>query len=247
MIFKLLKFCYSFLTSRKFRRNYSQFRFGFYKIKGKDNQIFVHGKKIPRFIKIKGLTVIIHGNNNIIKIGKQTIFENTTITLAYKASNADIHIGHNCIINNLVIHANWASNHKCYIGNNCILYGGLYTIAENNSCIKIGNDCLIANTVSLWAADGHSVIDRAQNKVINFPKKSLSIGDHCWIGHGCRLTKNASIPPHTICAAGAVVSKPFMEEYTIIGGNPAKILKRNVDWDVKPAFYKNMELIHEHK
>jgi serine acetyltransferase len=31
--------------------------------------------------------------------------------------------------------------------------------------------------------------------------------------------------------AKAVVTKKFTEEYTAIGGNPAKVIATNVDWD----------------
>lgn len=242
MFIECLEFCYFYLTSQKFRKIYAMCRIGFYKIKGVNNKIFFQGKSLPFFLKIKGLTIKIQGNNNVIKIGDNTSFKKTLIELEHEANNAEVYIGNNCTICNLVILGNWASNHICYIGNHCGLYGGIYAFGENNACLKIGNDCLIANTVSLWAADGHSVIDKRLNKVINLPKKPLLIGDHCWLGHGCRLTKNGSIPSHTICAGGAVVTKTFTEEYTIIGGNPAKILKRNVDWDETSAYYKDLEL-----
>lgn len=52
----------------------------------------------------------------------------------------------------------------------------------------------------------------------------IVIGDNCFVGeratimYGCELTDNI------IVAAGAVVTKSFSTPYTIIGGNPAKVI-----------------------
>ena len=64
--------------------------------------------------------------------------------------------------------------------------------------------------------------------VLNEVQGPITVGDHCWLGQAVRLQKNARIPANTIVAAAAVVTKAFDEEYTIIGGFPAKVIKRGV-------------------
>ena len=44
------------------------------------------------------------------------------------------------------------------------------------------------------------------------------------------LTKNAVVPANTIIGLGSVVTGIFSEEGTCLGGNPARILRRNVAW-----------------
>lgn len=57
-----------------------------------------------------------------------------------------------------------------------------------------------------------------------------------------RFLKNGNLPPNTVVAADAVVTKTFTEEFTILAGNPAKVIKRNVMWDEVSPYWKDREL-----
>ena len=48
---------------------------------------------------------------------------------------------------------------------------------------------------------------------------------NCWIGAGAILLSGVELGEHTIVAAGAVVTKSFVEGNYVIGGNPAKPIK----------------------
>lgn len=48
---------------------------------------------------------------------------------------------------------------------------------------------------------------------------------------GCKILKGTIIPSNTIVGAGALLTKSYEEENTIIAGAPAQIVKRNVFWD----------------
>lgn len=63
------------------------------------------------------------------------------------------------------------------------------------------------------------------------------IKNHCWIGYGAFITKNVQLPNNTIVGLASVVTEKFFEEYTVIAGNPAKIIKRNVTWDIRNTYY----------
>lgn len=54
--------------------------------------------------------------------------------------------------------------------------------------------------------------------------KRLVIEDDCWVGLGCILTPGRHIKKGTIVAMGSVLTKDF-PEYSIVGGNPAKLIK----------------------
>lgn len=54
--------------------------------------------------------------------------------------------------------------------------------------------------------------------------KSISIGNDVWIGNGVKLMEGISIADGTIIAAGSMVVKNT-EPYSVIGGNPAKLIK----------------------
>lgn len=51
------------------------------------------------------------------------------------------------------------------------------------------------------------------------------IEDDCWIGVRSILTPGRHIKKGSIIAAGAIVTKDF-DEYSIIGGNPAHLIKK---------------------
>lgn len=54
--------------------------------------------------------------------------------------------------------------------------------------------------------------------------KNLTIGDFVWIGHGAILMGGITIGEGAIVAAGSVVTKD-VPDFSIVGGNPAKIIK----------------------
>ena len=51
------------------------------------------------------------------------------------------------------------------------------------------------------------------------------------------VLKNAYIPNNCIVGGGTVVTGQFNEENIVLGGNPARIVKRNVDWTHKNAYF----------
>lgn len=59
------------------------------------------------------------------------------------------------------------------------------------------------------------------------PYKRTIIEDDCWIGLGCYLTPGRHIKKGTIVAMGSVLTKDF-PEYSIVGGNPAKLIKSRI-------------------
>lgn len=59
----------------------------------------------------------------------------------------------------------------------------------------------------------------------------VSIGHDVWIGHGAVILAGTSVGTGAVIAAGAVVAKP-VDPYTIVGGVPARVIKRRHSPDV---------------
>lgn len=53
----------------------------------------------------------------------------------------------------------------------------------------------------------------------------ISIGDNCWLGAGAIILPSVELGPHTIVAAGAVVTTSFPQGDLVLGGNPARPIK----------------------
>lgn len=100
-----------------------------------------------------------------------------------------------------------------------------YSILYGHGNLKIGNDVLIAAHTVIIPAN-HNFTD--SNSPINsqgLTTKGITIEDDVWIGAGCKILDGVSIGKGAIIAAGAVVNKN-VPSYTIVGGVPAKELKK---------------------
>lgn len=53
----------------------------------------------------------------------------------------------------------------------------------------------------------------------------VSIGDYCFVSTGVKILGGASLPDHSVLAAGAVLNKAMEESYSLYGGVPARRIK----------------------
>ncbi len=90
--------------------------------------------------------------------------------------------------------------------------------------VKIGNDIMFAqNIVASGLNHGYEDINMpiADQPVTT---KLITIEDEVWIGANAVITAGVTIGKHSVVAAGSVVVKD-VPPYSIVGGNPGKILK----------------------
>ncbi|WP_394358772.1 DapH/DapD/GlmU-related protein [Hydrogenimonas thermophila] len=60
-------------------------------------------------------------------------------------------------------------------------------------------------------------------------RKKVTIEPYCWIGRNVTIVPGVTIGKASVIGAGSVVTKNI-EPYSIVGGNPAKLIKkRNID------------------
>jgi virginiamycin A acetyltransferase len=60
---------------------------------------------------------------------------------------------------------------------------------------------------------------------INLPSRDTVVGNDVWIGHDAIIMPGVTIGSGAIIASGAVVTKD-VAPYTIVGGNPAQVIRR---------------------
>ncbi len=114
-------------------------------------------------------------------------------------------------------------------------YGEIY-ISDSSAFdtkLIIGSYCSIASGVQFLLGGEHNI-----NTVSTYPFKVMCFGhkreagskgnivikDDVWIGQNAIVCSGVTVGQGAIVAAGAVVTKD-VEPYSVVGGNPAKIIK----------------------
>lgn len=122
-----------------------------------------------------------------------------------------------------------------YAGGGCDLREvSVYYAGEENISVSIGNDCLISTGVHIRSSDGHTIYSAANPKeILNASSKYIKIGNHVWVGQNALITKDVIIPDNCVVGMGAVVTRKNFLENSVIAGNPAKIIKTNINWDTQ--------------
>ena len=124
------------------------------------------------------------------------------------------------------------------IGDNCFVGEG--SRIWSGEKITIGNDVLISHNVNIIDTNSHPLdykeraktyVDmlrfghpRDKGTVITAP---IVIEDYAWINFNVSILKGVTIGKGAIVAAGSMVTKD-VEPYTIVAGNPAKIVRENI-------------------
>ena len=194
------------------------------------NNTFVYiktnGKKIYN-PKIKNLKVKFVGSNNYIEIQGPILIKEKM----YISCINDCKI----IINN----HNRYRKMKIYAGHNSTVEIGSGTTAEDviimlkesqGNRVIIGKNCMLSYGVFIRTDDSHTIYNTTTKQVINV-SKDVEIGNHVWLASNCQILKGSAIPSNCVVGTNSVVTKAFNEENCVIAGNPAKVVKRDINWD----------------
>jgi acetyltransferase-like isoleucine patch superfamily enzyme len=113
----------------------------------------------------------------------------------------------------------------CVIGDSCFLDG--------RSGLTFGQNVNVGSHVSIYTRQ-HDV-DSPSFAEVGAP---VQVGDYAWISSHAVVLPGVSIGAGAVVAAGAVVTKD-VEAYTLVGGNPARpIRKRNPDLHYELGYAK---------
>ena len=87
--------------------------------------------------------------------------------------------------------------------------------------IHIGHNCLIGPDVGIYTA-GHRL--EPEGRVLDVYGLPITIGNDVWIGGHSTILPGVTIGDGAVIAAGSVVNKDVAPR-TLVGGNPAKMIK----------------------
>lgn len=166
------------------------------------------------------------GKNNSIIIEKGAIIKNTTICIT--GFNHEIVIHNNVrFVENGRIRIEDTYN-RLEIGENTNIIGCFFSIADNNTEIKLGKSCLISANVIIRTSDSHSICNMNGERINN--GKSVYLKDHVWIGYGSTILKGSKIGADSVVGSNSLVAGLNTPNNCVIAGIPAKIVKNDITW-----------------
>jgi len=116
------------------------------------------------------------------------------------------------------------------IGHGCsFTIGKRITIGRN---CGITNDCLIMDTSGHPVTAGNRMVDQTQNKWAppsDDDVQEVVIGDNVWVGRRSIIFPGVTIGEGSIISAGSVVRIKVIPSYSLVAGNPAKVICRLPD------------------
>ena len=176
-------------------------------VTGINNEIFIDDDCC-----LYGIEIFVRGDNNKLYIGKETNVNQSSLcgvlSISLKGDSNEIHIGDRAQIR-----------------------GRADITAHSGTKIIIGNDFGMTADSEIRSGDGHAILDMNGN-ITNLPK-DIFIGNNCWLGVRATIQKGVSLKDNTIVAKNAIVTKSFDESNIMIGGIPARLIKRGISWKFK--------------
>ena len=101
----------------------------------------------------------------------------------------------------------------------------LDVLVETSGGVQIGDRTLIGYGTKIFSSN--HVIPPNQESIFfaGHDRKPIVIGKDVWIGANVIILAGRTVGDGAVIAAGSVVTKN-VEPYTIVGGNPAKLIRR---------------------
>lgn len=122
--------------------------------------------------------------------------------------------------------------------------------ADTDTLIKIGDDCMFSSDILLRSNDGHAVFDIISGENINSSScirknRKLVIGNHVWVAMRSAVMYGAKLEDSSIIGPMSMV-KSEIPNNCMAEGVPAKIIRRNVTWNIEECSEDISECMQEY-
>lgn len=162
--------------------------------------------------------------------GKNTVLQGY---IDARGNRCNIRVGDECTLQGLLVTETDTS--EIVIGNNVFI--GSQTVVDCATRVEIEDDVLVSYQCLLIDSNNHSnnaavrrndLPDVKYGRAYNWaaiPSRPIVIRRGAWIGARAILLKGVTVGEGAIVGAGSVVTKD-VEPYTIVAGNPARVVRR---------------------
>ena len=145
--------------------------------------------------------------------------------LYFPGTGAEIHVGDDVLIEREV-RFSLGDGGRIYVGDRTYLGDGCNLLAVQE--LRIGKDCAISWHVLFMDTSSHPIGVEGEMPVLQVAP--IKIGDHVWIGCRAVILKGVTVGDGAIVANNAVVTREVPPR-TLVGGNPARVIRENVVWE----------------
>ncbi|WP_372882181.1 hypothetical protein [Psychromonas sp.] len=152
--------------------------------------------------RIRYCDISLRGNNNTLSFDNDVNLKGVTIEV--DGNNCRVHIGKNTVI-----------GEQTYL-----------SCRGQDTKLTIGESCMFSRNVKIMTSDGHNIYHNKER--INLDR-SIFIGNKVWLADNCVVLKGNTIHDGAIIAINAVVTKD-VPTGCIAAGNPASVVKTNIEW-----------------
>ena len=189
---------------------------------GRGNALLIKG------VYVEYTQIVMKGNGNEVGLSSEGLSRLSHCKINILGNNNKIIIGANVKLFNCIINIENDGN-IIVIGDRSTIAGDTELAAIEGTKINIGEDCMFASDITIRTGDSHSVVD-ANSGIRCNSSKDIIVSDHVWVGHSVIILKGSNIGHDSVIATGSVVCGITSEPNSIIGGNPAKVIKKGISW-----------------
>lgn len=193
--------------------------------------VLLRGKTFPLILGSVGKGCVF-GRNIVfrhpskIKLGNNVILDDNLLIDAKGEDNEgitlkdEVFIGRNSILS--CKGGDIELDERANLGANCYIF--------SSNIVKLGKDVIVA-AYTYFVGGGNYKLDQLNipiNQQYDFEGKGgVEIGDNVWVGAHVVVLDGVKVGKGSVIAAGAIVSKS-VEEMSIVGGVPAKVIKNRL-------------------
>ena len=187
----------------------------------------------------KGVSLKFRGSNNELVIADDVRFG--TIDISFDANNGRLEFGASTAVPAFHASIRVGQDSAVLIGRQVSTANRVTISAAEGTTIRIGRDVMFASGIQVRADDGHAIFHVRTGKRVNW-SRDITIGPHVWVGANAAILAGTEIGEGSVVALGAIVRGRFPNN-CIIGGVPARILRRDIAWErphtsLREPFYK---------
>lgn len=176
----------------------------------------------------KAAAVFFQANNCTLRFAEGI---NWDVVVMFKGDNATVTVGEwTQAMGSMEV----GTNSAIHIGNRLNISGVSRIVTDDGATVRIGDNCLFAENVSVRAFDHHPIYDLETRQRINYAR-DITVGSDVWLGYGVTVAGGATIGHGSIVGTMSIVTAAHpIGEHCLAVGTPAVVKRTKVAW-AKPG------------